>query len=100
MTRIASLLQKIHKKENKTVFSEGIGGDNTQTITIRYGNDDTRRSINRLLATISYLGSAGCSREIRHAVDGDGAYSLSIKGLDKVETPDTDSDIIIIPGID
>ena len=84
-------------------FLEAILGSSEQVIRIRYGNADSRLAFNRLLATISYCASAGCSRMIHHAVDGDGAYRLKIKGLDTMNRDDVrnevDDDPIKIPGV-
>ncbi len=86
-------------------FLEGFIKDSSeQIIRIRYGNEDSRKAFNRLLSTINYCASAGCSRMIHHAVDGDGAYNLKIKGLDEVNLDnvrnEVDDDPIKIPGVD
>lgn len=83
---------------------EFISGSSEQIIHIRYGNEDSRKAFNRLLSTISYCATAGCSRMIHHPVDGDGAYRLKIKGLDDIDLTNVrneiDDDPIKIPGVD
>ena len=78
---------------------EYINNPTKQTITVEYANDGSRKALNTLLATISRLGGWwGSSRQIRHWVDGDGSYRAAIKGLDKVEIPDTENDPVAVPG--
>ena len=64
-----------------------IHSSSEQVLRIRYGNDDTRTAFNKLLQAISYCASAGCSRMFHLPIDGDGYYSLKVKGLDKVDDP-------------
>lgn len=77
---------------------EYINNPSKQTITIEYANDGSRKALNTLLATISRLGGWGSSREVRHWVDGDGSYRATVKGLDKVDIPDTEGDPVKVPG--
>lgn len=83
---------------------EFISGSSEQVIKIRYGNEDSRKAFNRLLSIIGYCASAGCSRMIHHAVDGDGAYSLKIKGLDDIDRDsirdESEGDPIKVRGVD
>jgi hypothetical protein len=80
---------------------EGIGRDNMQTLTLRYGNNDSRRAINTLLKTIEHLSHIGASRSLRHDVDGDGSYSIAVDGLDdNVDIPDTEDEPIHVRGVD
>lgn len=83
---------------------EFISGSSEQVIRIRYGNEDSRKALNRLLSTINYCATAGCSRMIHHAVDGDGAYSLKIKGLDETDLQnvrdEVDDDPIKVRGVE
>jgi hypothetical protein len=75
-------------------------GKSKQTITIEYINDGSREALNKLLGTIDRLCNWGSSRTVVHSVDGDGAYRVKIKGLDKVDLPDTEPDKIWVPGYD
>ena len=72
-----------------------------QVIKIRYGNEDTRKTFNKLLQAISYCASVGASRMFHVPIDGDGYYSLKIKGLDDVDNPlNTEDDPIKVPSGD
>ena len=96
MSRASDLLEQFEQVVNKSTRSK-------QTFTVEFANEHTRNAFNRLLAMVGYLGSAGSSRDIQHAVDGDGSYRATIKGIDQratdwVKTVNTDDDKIRVPG--